>query len=120
MHPAYDGLASLPYYDEFDLSTVDVLLISQYVLNRSFPQEYCPLHGKFAAHRLADYKWPLLSGRQLWNIVSHRGGGLLLQASFETGLSYLLACNKTHTMYIRRNQYQHDQHRAQFAVSAVT
>ena len=32
MHPAYDGLAALPYYDEFDLSTVDVLLISQYVL----------------------------------------------------------------------------------------
>ena len=31
MHPAYDGLAALPYYDEFDLSTVDVLLISQYV-----------------------------------------------------------------------------------------
>lgn len=31
MHPAYDGLASLPFYDEFDLSQVDVLLISQYV-----------------------------------------------------------------------------------------
>ena len=31
MHPAYDGYAALPYYDEFDLSTVDVLLISQYV-----------------------------------------------------------------------------------------
>lgn len=29
MHPAYDGLAALPFYDEFDLSTVDVLLISQ-------------------------------------------------------------------------------------------
>lgn len=28
-HPAYDGLAALPYFDEFDLSTVDVLLISQ-------------------------------------------------------------------------------------------
>ena len=28
-HPAYDGLASLPFYDDFDLSTVDVLLISQ-------------------------------------------------------------------------------------------
>jgi hypothetical protein len=36
MHPAYDGLASLPYYDEFDLSTVDVLLISQYVTIRFF------------------------------------------------------------------------------------
>ena len=31
MHPAYDGLAALPFYDEFDLSQVDVLLISQYV-----------------------------------------------------------------------------------------
>ena len=29
MHPAYDGLSALPYYDDFDLSTVDILLISQ-------------------------------------------------------------------------------------------
>lgn len=29
MHPAYDGLSALPFYDEFDLSTVDILLISQ-------------------------------------------------------------------------------------------
>jgi len=29
LHPAYDGLAALPFYDEFDLSTVDILLISQ-------------------------------------------------------------------------------------------
>ena len=28
-HPAYDGLAGLPFFDDFDLSTVDVLLISQ-------------------------------------------------------------------------------------------
>jgi hypothetical protein len=36
MHPAYEGLSGMPFYDEFDLSTVDVLLISQYVLSRSF------------------------------------------------------------------------------------
>jgi len=29
MHPGYEGLAALPFYDDFDLSTVDVLLISQ-------------------------------------------------------------------------------------------
>ena len=29
MHPAYDGINALPFYDEFDLSTVDVLLIIQ-------------------------------------------------------------------------------------------
>ena len=37
MHPAYEGLAALPYFDEFDLSEVDVLLISQYVGSFSFP-----------------------------------------------------------------------------------
>lgn len=31
MHPAKDGYAALPFFDEFDLSTVDVLLLSQYV-----------------------------------------------------------------------------------------
>jgi hypothetical protein len=36
MHPAYEGLSGMPFYDEFDLSTVDVLLISQYVLRSSF------------------------------------------------------------------------------------
>lgn len=29
IHPAYDGLAALPFYDEYDLSTVDILLITQ-------------------------------------------------------------------------------------------
>jgi hypothetical protein len=29
LHPAYEGLSAMPFYDEFDLSTVDVLLISQ-------------------------------------------------------------------------------------------
>jgi cleavage and polyadenylation specificity factor subunit 3 len=29
MHPGKEGLASLPYLDEFDLGTIDVLLISQ-------------------------------------------------------------------------------------------
>ncbi len=28
-HPAREGLAALPYFDEFDLSTIDILLISQ-------------------------------------------------------------------------------------------
>jgi len=31
MHPAKEGFSSLPFFDEFDLSTVDILLISQYV-----------------------------------------------------------------------------------------
>lgn len=31
MHPAKDGFAALPFFDDFDLSTIDILVISQYV-----------------------------------------------------------------------------------------
>lgn len=31
MYSGRDGIAALPYFDEFDLSAIDVLLISQYV-----------------------------------------------------------------------------------------
>lgn len=37
MHPAKEGFAALPFFDEFDLSTVDILLISQYVRTFLFP-----------------------------------------------------------------------------------
>jgi cleavage and polyadenylation specificity factor subunit 3 len=29
MHAGHEGLAAMPFYDDFDLSTVDLLLISQ-------------------------------------------------------------------------------------------
>ena len=35
MHPAKEGFSALPFFDEFDLSTVDILLISQYVYSHS-------------------------------------------------------------------------------------
>jgi hypothetical protein len=38
MHPAKEGFSALPFFDEFDLSTVDILLISQYV-DCSFPSD---------------------------------------------------------------------------------
>ncbi|KAG4305104.1 hypothetical protein PORY_001274 [Pneumocystis oryctolagi] len=40
VHPAYNGIAALPFYDEIDLSTVDILLISQF----DFP---CCFKAKF-------------------------------------------------------------------------
>ena len=32
VHPAYSGMASLPFIDELDWSTVDVILITQCVI----------------------------------------------------------------------------------------
>jgi cleavage and polyadenylation specificity factor subunit 3 len=33
IHPAYSGMAALPYFDEIDPSTIDVLLITQSVIS---------------------------------------------------------------------------------------
>ncbi|XP_011016589.1 PREDICTED: cleavage and polyadenylation specificity factor subunit 3-I-like [Populus euphratica] len=33
IHPAYSGMAALPYFDEIDPSTIDVLLVTQYVFH---------------------------------------------------------------------------------------
>lgn len=33
VHPAHSGMASLPFVDELDWSTVDAILITQYVLD---------------------------------------------------------------------------------------
>ena len=33
IHPAYSGISSLPFVDELDWSTVDAILITQYVLS---------------------------------------------------------------------------------------
>lgn len=39
MHPAKEGFSALPFFDEFDLSTVDILLISQYVIPLRIPSD---------------------------------------------------------------------------------
>ena len=40
VHPAFTGLASLPFYDSYDLSTVDVLLISHFHLDHAASLPY--------------------------------------------------------------------------------
>lgn len=37
IHPAYSGMASLPFIDELDWSIVDAILITQYVFLTAFP-----------------------------------------------------------------------------------
>ena len=38
MHTGREGFSALPFYDNFDLSSVDILLISQYVDRSPLPQ----------------------------------------------------------------------------------
>ncbi|KAI5208846.1 Metallo-hydrolase/oxidoreductase [Aureobasidium subglaciale] len=62
-HPAYDGLASLPFYDEFDLSTVDILLITHFHLDHAASLPYVMAKTNFKGRVFmthptkAIYKW---------------------------------------------------------------
>lgn len=65
VHPGHAGLASLPFYDEFDLSTVDVLLISHFHLDHAASLPYVMQHTNFKGRVFmthptkAIYRWLL-------------------------------------------------------------
>ncbi|CAN6673696.1 endoribonuclease Ysh1p [Trichomonascus vanleenenianus] len=65
VHPAYSGMASLPFYDEYDLSTVDILLISHFHLDHAASLPYVMQHTNFKGRVFmthptkAIYRWLL-------------------------------------------------------------
>ncbi|CCH58758.1 hypothetical protein TBLA_0A09750 [Henningerozyma blattae CBS 6284] len=65
IHPAYQGLASLPFYDDFDLSTIDVLLISHFHLDHAASLPYVMQRTNFRGRVFmthptkAIYRWLL-------------------------------------------------------------
>lgn len=76
VHPAYQGMASLPFYDGFDLSTVDILLISHFHLDHAASLPYVmqrtPFKGRvFMTHPTkAIYRWLLKDFVRVTNIGS--------------------------------------------------
>ncbi|KAL3241169.1 cleavage polyadenylation factor subunit YSH1 [Nakaseomyces bracarensis] len=65
VHPAYQGIASLPFYDDFDLSTIDVLLISHFHLDHAASLPYVMQKTNFKGRVFmthptkAIYRWLL-------------------------------------------------------------
>lgn len=47
VHPAYSGMNALPFYDEYDLSKVDMLLISHFHLDHAASLPYVMQHTNF-------------------------------------------------------------------------
>ncbi|KAF2683762.1 hypothetical protein K458DRAFT_389688 [Lentithecium fluviatile CBS 122367] len=76
VHPAYEGLSAMPFYDEFDLSTVDVLLISHFHVDHaaSLPYVLAKTNFKgrvFMTHPTkAIYKWLIQDSVRVGNISS--------------------------------------------------
>lgn len=65
VHPAYSGMASLPFYDEYDLSKIDVLLITHFHLDHAASLPYVMQHTNFRGRVFmthptkAIYRWLL-------------------------------------------------------------
>jgi hypothetical protein len=79
MHPAKDGFSALPFFDEFDLGSVDILLISQYVkyilpLPNCFTLLPMPLLCA-RSEEMFSLKWKLRMGSPL-NHKSNALGGV--------------------------------------------
>ena len=47
VHPGYSGLRALPYFDQVDLSTVDVMLITHFHLDHCAAVPYVTSRTKF-------------------------------------------------------------------------
>ncbi|PGH06096.1 endoribonuclease ysh1 [Helicocarpus griseus UAMH5409] len=76
MHPAKEGFAALPFFDDFDLSTVDILLISHFHLDHSSSLPYVlsktNFKGRvFMTHATkAIYKWLIQDNVRVSNTSS--------------------------------------------------
>ncbi|OJD22573.1 endoribonuclease ysh1, partial [Blastomyces percursus] len=76
MHPAKEGFAALPFFDDFDLSTVDILLISHFHLDHSASLPYVlsktNFKGRvFMTHATkAIYKWLIQDNVRVSNTAS--------------------------------------------------
>ncbi|KXH60042.1 metallo-beta-lactamase superfamily protein [Colletotrichum salicis] len=76
-HPAYNGLAALPFFDDFDLSTVDVLLISHFHVDHAASLPYVlsktNFRGRvFMTHPTkAIYKWLIQDSVRVGNTSSN-------------------------------------------------
>ncbi|KAI1381630.1 beta-lactamase-like protein [Hypoxylon crocopeplum] len=76
-HPAYDGLSALPFFDDFDLSTVDVLLISHFHVDHAASLPYVLAKTNFRGRVFmthptkAIYKWLIQDSVRVGNASSN-------------------------------------------------
>uniref|UniRef100_A0A060T2H7 Endoribonuclease YSH1 n=1 Tax=Blastobotrys adeninivorans TaxID=409370 RepID=A0A060T2H7_BLAAD len=75
VHPAHSGMASLPFYDEYDLSTVDVLLISHFHLDHAASLPYVMQHTNFRGRVFMTHPTKAIYRWLLGDFVKVSGGG---------------------------------------------
>ncbi|EWC47091.1 hypothetical protein DRE_03460 [Drechslerella stenobrocha 248] len=105
VHPAYEGISSLPFYDDFDLSTVDVLLISHFHLDHagSLPYVLTKTNFKgrvFMTHPTkAIYKWLMSDSVRVSNTTSEQTTQLFTETDHLTSFSQISAIDYHQTLH---------------------
>lgn len=80
VHPAYSGMASLPFYDDYDLSEIDILLISHFHLDHAASLPYVMQRTGFKGRVFmthptkAIYRWLLSDFVKVSNAGPGEGG----------------------------------------------
>ncbi|KAM0713794.1 hypothetical protein Q7P37_010756 [Cladosporium fusiforme] len=80
IHPAFDGLAALPFYDEFDLGTVDILLMTHFHMDHAASLPYVLAKTNFAGRvymthpTKAIYKWLMQDSVRVQNTHAASSG----------------------------------------------
>lgn len=107
-HPAREGLAALPYFDEFDLSTIDILLVSHFHLDHASALPYVLAKTNFRGRVFmthptkAIYKWLIQDSVRVQSLSSssEQRTALYTEADHLSTFSQIEAVdfNTTHTV----------------------
>ncbi|KAF3312773.1 endoribonuclease ysh1 [Orbilia oligospora] len=105
VHPAYDGISSLPFYDDFDLSTVDILLISHFHLDHAGSLPYVLTKTNFRGRVFmthptkAIYKWLMSDSVRVSNTTSEQTTQLFSETDHLSSFSQISAIDYYQTLH---------------------
>ncbi|KAJ6263519.1 hypothetical protein Dda_2083 [Drechslerella dactyloides] len=105
VHPAYEGISSLPFYDDFDLSTVDILLISHFHLDHAGSLPYVLTKTNFRGRVFmthptkAIYKWLMSDSVRVSNTTSEQTTQLFSETDHLASFSQISAIDYHQTLH---------------------
>ncbi|KAK6353082.1 endoribonuclease ysh1 [Orbilia brochopaga] len=105
VHPAYEGISSLPFYDDFDLSTVDILLISHFHLDHAGSLPYVLTKTNFRGRVFmthptkAIYKWLMSDSVRVSNTTSEQTTQLFSETDHLSSFSQISAIDYHQTLH---------------------
>jgi len=75
VHPGYSGIASLPYFDEVDLSTVDAMLVTHFHLDHCAAVPFVVGHTNFRGRILMTHPTKAIFAMLMSDFVKLQKGG---------------------------------------------